>query len=422
MGINLPTQLNEQVHALTTLPNGTVVAGGEFTQANGQPATEIVGLDPTTGLTAAGWNLKVENRVTSGAPPLIRTLDVQGNWLYLGGAFTHLTGGTRTTAVVAKNLGRIDASTLIPGTLWNPKLNGTVNDVDASDDGQQVYAVGYFGTSNGHPAFRAAALSTATGAALSPGFSPTWSNSNKNYQRTVQQVGSQVYIGGSEHSLFGFRRSDMARVSGSIMKKHGDVQAISSNGQGVIYAGCHCFNYAYQNAFTWSTLSAGWTEGDAIDWIGAWDAATGKYLPSFLPQMGTGGSGVWAIMTDSVGNLWVGGDINTVTTKTTTDRWSGGFARFASDDNTAPGTPANFHVVSQTATTVTLGWNNVADPSGTTFQVLRDDRPILGLNNTGPNTTEVTVPRTGATNKYFVRAIDGAGNISASTVALTVSG
>src|SRR4051794_17834895 len=42
-------QLNEQVHALATLADGTVVAGGEFTQANGSPATGIVALDPTTG-------------------------------------------------------------------------------------------------------------------------------------------------------------------------------------------------------------------------------------------------------------------------------------------------------------------------------------------------------------------------------------
>src|SRR5690606_15688181 len=44
--------LNEQVKALAALPDGTLMVGGEFTQANGQLAVGAVRLDAQTGATA----------------------------------------------------------------------------------------------------------------------------------------------------------------------------------------------------------------------------------------------------------------------------------------------------------------------------------------------------------------------------------
>ncbi|MDN5855588.1 MAG: galactose oxidase, partial [Actinomycetia bacterium] len=58
--------LNEQVKALTVLPNGNIVAGGDFSNANGYAATAIVALDPDTGATIDGWSVDVENRLSSG--------------------------------------------------------------------------------------------------------------------------------------------------------------------------------------------------------------------------------------------------------------------------------------------------------------------------------------------------------------------
>ncbi len=194
------------------------------------------------------------------------------------------------------------------GRNWNPGLNGTVNDVDAAADGTRVYAAGYFGTARGVAAKRAAAISTATGANLAPQFNPTWSAS-KDYQRAVEEIGNRVYFGGSEHSLFGFNTANMQRVSGSITKRHGDVQAVDADAQNnVVYAGCHCQNYSYENAFTWSTLSAGWTEADAIQWVGAWTpqpasscrTSSRSSIPVWDPECGrsrptTGATSGWAV-------------------------------------------------------------------------------------------------------------------------------
>ena len=408
--------LNEQVRALTTLPDGTVVAGGLFTQANGDAVSGLVALDPVSGATRPGWRVRVENRGTSAPPPLVQALDVKDGWVYVGGRFTHLTG-PNARAVQAKNLGRVEVADGDGGANWNGRLNGTVNDLDVHEDGSRVFVAGYFGTSGGVSARRAAVLSTATGAALSPQFTPTWS-AGKDYQRAVEQVGDRVYFGGSEHSLFGFATATMQRVSGSIMKQHGDVQAVDADvANGVVYAGCHCQGWSYENAFTWPTLSAGWTQADSIQWVGAWDAATGRRIPHFLPTFDTRlGSGVWAIETDSAGNLWVGGDITTATTVLGPRRGGGGFLRFDPSDATPPPTPGNAGVSGQSADTVTLSWQTVSDAGGgVRYHVLRDDR-VVGA--TTGNTGSLTVPK-GGNNRFFVRAVDAAGNLSASTALIT---
>lgn len=407
--------LNEQVRALTTLPDGSVVAGGLFTRANGQVVSGLVALDPVSGSTRPGWNVKVENRVSSGQAPVVQALDLDQNWLYVGGRLTHLTG-PNDRAVVAKNLGRVEVADGDGGTNWNPRLNGTVNDVDVADDGTRVYAAGYFGTSGGVAARRAAVISTSAGAGLAVQFNPTWSAS-RDYQRAVEQVGDRVYYGGSEHSMFGFSTSNMQRLTGSIAKRNGDLQALDANEQtGVVYGGCHCPQFMYENAFTWPTLSAGWTEADAVQWVGAWDAATGKQIPQFLPTFDTRlGSGVWGIETDSLGNLWVGGDITTATTTSGAGRGAGGFLRFAPTDVTPPPTPGNVRVSAQTADEVTLAWQTVSDPSGgVRYQVLRDER-VVGF--TTANAGSLTVPK-GGNNRFFVRVTDGAGNVSASSAVI----
>ena len=407
-------QLNEQVHSLLTLPDGTVVAGGEFTQVNGTPASAVVALDPTTGAIVPGWNAQATTPPT-GTRLKVFALDQANGYLYIGGTFTKLDGGTKV-GVAARNLGRVSLTDWTPDSKWNPKLDGTVNSVDVSDDGQTIYAAGFFGKSGTVTASKAVALSTAPGAAVTPQFSPVWSSTKNIYQRAVKQVGNRVYIGGSEHSLFGFDAATMNRVTGSIAKQHGDIQAIATDGSRVLYAGCHCNDFFYQNAFTWPTLSAGWTEADALDWVAAVDPATGKTIPNWKPSMKMRqGAGVWAIQMDSRGTLWVGGDIASVTTKSKAGKWAGGFARYDASDSTAPPTPANFRVTAQGTDTVDLAWNLVADAGGgVRYEVLRDDRTVAF---TTGNTNTLTVPK-GGNNRFYLRAIDKAGNYSATTSVL----
>lgn len=403
--------LNEQVKALATLPDGTVVAAGDFTSANGQPASAIVDLDPTTGATVSTFKLTVENRLAGGTLR-IRALDVQSGYLYLGGAFTHLTGGTRSTAVYARNLARVSVANGTPSTDWAPAPGGSVIALDATADGTRVYAAGYFTN-------RAMAVSTASGAAIAA-WTPTWSKAGgENYQQAVTEAGpGRVFVGGSEHSLFGFDTTTLARTSGSIMKQNGDIQAVNYNtATGTLLAGCHCNDFSYQNAFSWPSLNSDWTEADALNWFGAWNGTTGARLPQFVPQLTMRrGSGIWALKTDTLGNVWAGGDLATATTKTTANKWSGGFARFDASDSTAPATPAGFTKSGETSDSVTFTWSTVSDPSAVHYDVLRDDRTV-GV--TTSNVGSLTVPKGGG-GRFYLRAVDGAGNVSASTPVLVV--
>ncbi|GAB2875422.1 PKD domain-containing protein [Nocardioides pacificus] len=410
--------LNQQVHDLATLPNGDVVAGGEFTQVNGQAVTGIVALDPTSGAVNTSWNVTLQNRLTNDTFR-VNSLDVAGDYLYVAGALTHFAGGSRPNAFIySRGMARVTTANGTPDANWKPTLNGTVTDVSVSPDAGTAYASGFFTTSNGVASFKAAAISTSAGAAARP-WSPTWSNAKNNYQRTIDAVGNKVWVGGSEHSLFQFDPSTLARTMGDIAKPHGDIQTIGHM-DNAVFAGCHCDDWSYRGAYTWSSLGTGWTGADALRWLGAWDATTGERLPSFTPNLEMRqGTGIWAIQPDSTGVLWAGGDVVAAATSSQAAAFAGGFVRFAPNDSTAPTRPENLQVTGSTSLTATLSWSGSSDSGGgVRYVVLRDDRPIAVTNG---NLTSITVPL-GGSNRFFVRAVDRAGNYSATTPVLAVSG
>lgn len=409
-------KLNASVESLAMLPNGNLVAAGRFNSANGQVVTAIVALNPATGTTVSGFNLKVENRLTSGVLD-IRSLVVKDNWLYLGGAFTHLTGPTGG-AVYARSTGRVSATTGLPSADWNPDFNGSVVALGSSADGGRMYASGYFTTSQTAAANKAAAVQTTASAPLAtPAWSPVWSAA-ASYQQAIGEVGNRVWVGGSEHSFFSYDTTTFDRLSGNIGKNHGDYQAMTSGTSGIVYAGCHCNDWNYSNAFTWPNVGTNWTEADSLGWVAAYSGATGKVVPSFTPTMSMRkGEGIWALSTDSTGTLWAGGDITSAGTASSMSRWAGGFARFAQTDATSPTTPAAVTPSADGISTVKLTWSPSTDNSGNvTYQILRDNRVIATT-----SATNATVPKAGE-NRFFVRAVDAAGNLSPSSPVVTASG
>ena len=161
--------------------------------------------------------------------------------VYLGGAFTHLTGGG-SSKVYARNAGRVSLSGR-PDRSWNPEISGSVQAVGVSEANSAFYAGGHFTTAHGNQrAWYAAKFSTQAGAALDTGFSfePSATSAGK-YQQTISTAGDRVYIGGSEHSLFGYDAARNQRLSGAVMFSNGgDLQASTVSAKGVIYGSCHC--------------------------------------------------------------------------------------------------------------------------------------------------------------------------------------
>ncbi|MDO4244209.1 MAG: fibrinogen-like YCDxxxxGGGW domain-containing protein [Actinomyces sp.] len=394
-----------QVKALAALPDGRLLVGGDFTVVNGERHVGTVVLDPATGQTDPSWTLQVDNRLSSGVVS-VKSLVVSGDQVYLGGAFTHLsTPGS--AAVYARGAARVSVGGT-PDRSWNPEFNGSVVDVDASGDGSRFYAAGYFTTSAGRPASKATALSTEAGAAPL-GWSFVGSSTERsNYQQAVADTGSLVFAGGSEHSLMGFNRDGFERVSGSVTKDvGGDFQAIATNGD-VVYAGCHCGVATYQDAYSWPNLGGQWTRADKIQWVGAWDARTGRQLGEFSPYMlRSNNAGAWSLFLADDGALWVGGDFTGSRTSQTRSQWNGGWVRYPAQDRQAPGTPQDLRTTLSEEAAVTLAWTGVQD--AVSYEVLRDDRVVATSTTAGAQ-----VPR-GGEDRFFVRAVDAAGNRSAST-------
>ncbi|WP_256714362.1 PKD domain-containing protein [Microbacterium sp. RU33B] len=410
--------LNEQVHALAALPNGNLFVGGRFTTVNGQPAVGAVSLNPATGAVAAGWNLTMENAVGGGVV-VVQTAQLSGDQLYIAGAFTHGTGSAGGR-VYSRNLMRIDSDGR-PDTNWRAEVKGGVRDVDVSADGAVAYPAGNFTSYRDTTTSNVAAVSTAPGADLVVDWIPTWSAASS-YQQAVEQVGDRVWVGGSEHANFSFDDATYERLSGDITATQGgDFQAYGTTGT-ELFGTCHCRQFSYSGSYTWPNVGSSWTEVNDIHWVAAWDTTTGAYIPTFNPNLSTrAGSGPWAVQVGSADEtVWVGGDITGARTSASGSAWLGGFARFPQADVTAPGVPTNFRMTAQSATTTTLAWTAPSGGLGTgtagTYQILLDDRVVAETRS-----TSVIVPLKGE-RRYFVRAIDSAGNISASTGALTVPG
>lgn len=412
--------INGQVKSVEALPNGLLAVGGSFTRVNGENHNGFVLLDPKTGQVAKQWDIHVQSRISS-LPVQVKTLHVRDGYLYLGGSFTHVKGNTSATYAYSRNLARIKLSNGEVDWNWRPVFNGTVNGVSASEGNTHVYVAGYFTQLNGGLAFRIANITNPrqSGGDWSqepsyiPGDARTWDLRNERlmwgFQFDVQDAGSSVWLGGTEHMISRYDKSSMRRTDSAITREGGDFQDLHLSGK-TIYGACHCGDFLFQGADKVFSEWVNATDAQTIRLVAAFDKDSGKMLPEWAPIMsGAHGYGVWESFVDSTGTLWVGGDLNKSLGANGVQE-TVGFARFAARDVTPPETPQNLKVRHNGAKDQ-LSWSAVSERH-VTYQVLRDDRPIATVSGTNFSVDH----RDGA--KYYVRAIDTSGNYSASTQAV----
>lgn len=108
--------------------------------------------------------------------------------------------------------------------------------------------------------------------------------------------------------------------------------------------------------------------------------------------------------------MWVGGDINNSEGQNGGSNRTVGFARFTPRDVTPPATPSGLSIENKDGKDV-LTWTAVAE-ANVKYQIIRDNRVIA----TTSEPTYSVDHQSGA--NYFVRAIDGLENYSASTAAV----
>jgi len=412
--------INGQVKSVEALPNGLLAVGGSFTRVNGENHNGFVWLDPKTGQVAKQWDIHVQSRISS-LPVQVKTLHVRDGYLYLGGSFTHVKGNTSATYAYSRNLARIKLSNGEVDWNWRPVFNGTVNGVSASEGNTHVYVAGYFTQLNGGLAFRIANITNPrqSGGDWShepsyiPGDARTWDLRNERlmwgFQFDVQDAGSSVWLGGTEHMISRYDKSSMRRTDSAITREGGDFQDLHLSGK-TIYGACHCGDFLFQGADKVFSEWVNATDAQTIRLVAAFDKDSGKMLPEWAPIMsGAHGYGVWESFVDSTGTLWVGGDLDKSLGANGVQE-TVGFARFAARDVTPPDTPQNLKVRHSGAKDQ-LSWSAVSERH-VTYQVLRDDRPIATVSGTNFSVDH----RDGA--KYYVRAVDTSGNYSASTQAV----
>ena len=413
--------LNGMVWDLQATPDGKLVVGGEFTMVNGVAGVNgLTELDPITGATVAGWSATVDYVTTEiGVGAQVKAIDYQDGYLYIGGRFNRVTGGTPVKGpVTVGRAARLRVSDGQPDGAWKPHFDGSIVELDASAQGDRVYYSGYFNNVNGVASPNVGVISTATGAAsvggLAP-YQPSIGSGTNSYQQAIKEDGDGVWVGGSQHILSRYARDTFARQASHITRSGGDIQTIGVH-DGVVYASCHCGNYNYSGTYNFSTPIPEASDVHNIRYIAAFDAQTGEYLPDFYPSgLDTrSGIGGWELTPDSNDCLWFGGDFKRGSFQGTAYQWLGGFGKFCLRDSTAPSTPANLRS-SSTATGLKLAWDAATDASGSVrYELMRDDRVIISTTGLSYIDTTGSVPA-----DYWVRAVDSNGNRSATSAKLS---
>ncbi|QNH62728.1 T9SS type A sorting domain-containing protein [Hymenobacter sediminicola] len=288
------------------------------TPAGGRSLAEVLTLEGTlrpgaTGsFNAAGYRLQT----APDGKPLFRTLGTAGagdqNWQDAFGPSLGPDAEVRTTVVAPngdvyiggmfRNVGNVSANYLAKwdGTTWSSLgtgLNGAVYAL-AVDGNGNVYAGGNFTTAGGISASRIARWNGTAWSSLGTGL-------NSVVQALALDAAGNVYAGGYFTTAGGVGASGIAKWNGTAWSSLGgppksygaystDVLALAVDGNGNVYASCaynfvqfYDYNISRWNGSTWNDIS--------------FDSAIFGY-----------NGPVYALKTDNAGNLYAGGNFQTI--------------------------------------------------------------------------------------------------------------
>jgi len=191
---------SKSVSKIKVLGN-VVYVGGVFTdlRADTSKKNKYVAAIRTDGTIIDTWQPKSDSAVFA--------IGVDGNTVYLGGAFDIIGAATRNRL----------ASINTDGTLsdWNPDANGSISAMDINSSTQKVYIGGYFSNISGSVQSGIAAVSTAPSATLDTAFK---ADINFVDSLKLDDATGIVYVGGAFGSVNGQTRNGLVafNADGSI--------------------------------------------------------------------------------------------------------------------------------------------------------------------------------------------------------------
>ena len=142
--------LDGRVWDMVPTPDGKLIIAGDFTNVNGVPSTGgLAALDPVTGQVVPTWKVNVTREDSTGLRGVVRSVDIQDGFLYAGGRFNRVQGGTWNKISVG-NAVKVNLTSGNPVGTWKPAINSTVVDLDATPD--RVWFAGYFNNIGGDTA------------------------------------------------------------------------------------------------------------------------------------------------------------------------------------------------------------------------------------------------------------------------------
>lgn len=409
--------LDGSVWALQATPDGKLLVAGNFSSVDGiAGTTALFKLDPATMSVDPAFSLAITRN--AGLRPIGRALTFKGDWAYLAGRFNSATGGSPAVS----NLGiggllKFRWATGTPDPNWRPNTDSTVEGLAASPTTDRLWMVGFFTKVSGTTAHSSASVSLTTGQRNDPpGMQTVIENSPitmyytpaREPQWTVGEWNGFVYQGGTQHYFGRHATSDYAQT-GWTNQANGDYQTQEFM-DGLVYAGCHCGATNVTKPVNGPQTTTG-----LLSAFGAWDSDTFVRNTTFQPDLRNWNEGPWAMKTDAAsGCLWVGGDFGAGPA----DVYLMGIAKFCKaggpTDATPPSVPTGLTGTVE-ATGTRLQWSASTDNrnGALTYEILLADR-VIGTTTT----TNFLSPFVGG-GRYFVRAMDAAGNRSATTTVVS---
>lgn len=395
---------------------GKLIVAGQFTEVDNTSLTAgIAALDLTTGDVVAGWRASLS---LSGSTdrPYARALAVAGNDIYVGGNFTSITDA----AGVVRSRGRAARISVSDGSANNaflPDVNdGTVYDIDVA--GNRVYIVGDFDGINANLKRGVGVLDPASGQNIAGLADPVWTITNQErwYQQAIAVVGAEVWQGGSEHNLHVYDANGYSYEKGYVTSgRGGDTQALALNNESMLQ-GSHGNSWLYHDTAVWPELT-GFSRVDDYKWVGSFDTTTHEHDRSFAPSLKSlYHEGAWELHTDVDGCTWFGGDFSGGPYSNGQRQYLEGFSKFCRRDSVAPSVPTPATASVAAAGGIAVNWSASTDnePGYIGYEVLRNDRVISPL----VYGSYYVDPVGTSADSYFVRAVDPAGNRSATTAEL----